>query len=131
MRREAMTGGGRAEPTGEAMSSFLDPGFDFGREDLDPEEAARYLEWCKRIHGEGDLDLVPFAEFFVEFDPKGLKRLRRHTGNLSLPAPAAVLMWAHTYCVLGFEKGVLYEAIASKELGVSRAEIVDVLSVAG
>ena len=114
-----------------SMSAFLDPGMDFTKEDLAADEAARYLAWCKRVHGEGNLDLVPFAEFFVEFDPRGLKTLRRHTGTIRLPTAAAVLMWAHTYCVLGFEKGVLYEVIAARELGVTRDEVVEVLRVAG
>lgn len=113
------------------MADFLDPGLDLTASELSPDEAQRYLEWCRRIHGYGNLDLVPFAEFFVECDPHGLKRLRRHTATLQLPVAAAVLMWAHTYCVMGFDKGVIYEAIAARELGVSKDELVDVLRVAG
>lgn len=117
--------------TDSDMAAFLDPGLDFGQEDLSEDEARRYLAWCARVHGEGNLDLVPFAEFFVEFDPAGLKRLRRHTGTIGLPIEAAVLMWAHTYCVLGFSKGVLYEVIAARELGVNRSAVIEVLRVAG
>jgi hypothetical protein len=113
------------------MAQFLDPGLDFGREDLSPDEATRYLDWCRRVHGEGNLDLVPFAEFFAELDGAGLKRLRRHTAQLALPTAAAVLMWTHTYCVQGFAKGVLYEVIAARELGISRAALVEVLKIAG
>lgn len=113
------------------MSEFLDPGLDYSTDELTEAEAAGYLNWCRRVHGEGDLELVPFAEFFVEYDPKGLKQLRRHTGALSLPIEAAVLMWTHTYCVQGFAKGVLYEVIAARELGVSKQEVVQVLRCAG
>lgn len=113
------------------MAAFLDPGLDFAEESLSPDEAERYLAWCARVHGEGNLDLVPFAEFFVECDPAGLKYLRRHTAQIGLPIGAAVLMWAHTYCVLGSPKGVLYEVIAARELGITRAEMVDVLRCAG
>ena len=116
---------------GGQMAAFLDPGLDFSNESMTDDEVARYLEWCRRIHGEGNLDLVPFAEFFAEFDRAGLKRLRRHTGTLALPPTAAVLMWAHTYCVLGFDKGVVYEVIAARELGVPKAVVVEVLRVAG
>ena len=121
----------RTSDNASEMASFLDPGFTFANEDLTEDEAQRYLAWCARIHGEGNLDLVPFAEFFVECDPRGLKRLRRHTGTLQLPIAAAVLMWAHTYCVMGFDKGVMYEAIAARELGVSKDELVEVLRIAG
>ncbi len=113
------------------MAAFLDPGFDFSSSELTEGEASRYLAWCARVHGEGNLDLVPFAEFFVEYDPQGLKRLRRHTGVLQLPISAAVLMWAHTYAVMGFAKGIIYEVIAARELGVTKAEVVDVLRIAG
>lgn len=113
------------------MAAFLDPGLDFSKESLSSEEAERYLAWCARVHGEGNLDLVPFAEFFVECDPAGLKYLRRHTAQIGLPIGAAVLMWAHTYCVLGSAKGVLYEVIAARELGVDRSQMIDVLRCAG
>jgi hypothetical protein len=113
------------------MAAFLDPGLDLAEEALSPEEAKRYLAWCARVHGEGNLDLVPFAEFFVECDPGGLKYLRRHTAQIGLPIEAAVLMWAHTYCVLGSSKGVLYEVIAARELGIDRSQMIDVLRCAG
>lgn len=125
------TGSDLSSRSAADMAAFLDPGLDFGDEELSPEEAARYLAWCARVHGEGNLDLVPFAEFFVECDPKGLKYLRRHTAQIGLPIGAAVLMWAHTYCVLGSPKGVLYEVIAARELGVDRAQMIDVLRCAG
>jgi hypothetical protein len=115
----------------EPMAAFLDPGFDFTTDDVSPEEASRYLAWCARIHGEGNLDLVPFAEFYVECDPAGLKYLRRHTATIGLPIGAAVLMWAHTYCVLGSAKGTLYEVIAARELGASLTDVVEVIRCAG
>jgi hypothetical protein len=124
-----MTSNGRHEEA--SMAGFLDPGLDYATEDLSAEEADRYLAWCARVHGEGDLELVPFAEFFVECDPAGLKYLRRHTAKIGLPIAAAVLMWAHTYCALGSAKGTLYEVIAARELGVTRAQIIDVIRCAG
>jgi len=113
------------------MAAFLDPGLDFTTDTLTPAEAERYLAWCARVHGEGNLDLVPFAEFFVECDPAGLKYLRRHTATIRLPISAAVLMWTHTYCVLGSAKGVLYEVIAARELGASPDDIIQVIRCAG
>jgi hypothetical protein len=113
------------------MAAFLDPGLDYSSETLASDEAERYLAWCRTVHGEGNLDLVPFAEFFVEFDPAGLKYLRRQTAQIRLPVGPAVLMWAHTYCVLGSSKGTLYEVIAARELGASRTQVVDVIRCAG
>jgi hypothetical protein len=36
-----------------------------------------------------------------------------------------VLMFVHTYIVLGMGKGALYEIIAMRELGASRAEVME------
>jgi hypothetical protein len=81
---------------------------------------------------------VAFARFLVQHDPVGLKRLRRHISTIDsppagegLPVGAAVLMWVFSYCVLGNEKGTLYEVIAARDLGASKPEVVDLFRLAG
>ena len=125
---------------GETMSSFLDTGLDFSSDELTPEESDAFLAWNSRVHGTGTgaLELAGFAPFLVEFDPGGLKRLRRHIMAIDehvvgdpLPLGAAVLMWIYSYCVMGSREGTLYEVIAARDLGASKAEVVDLFRLAG
>ena len=112
--------------------TFLGMELDLSTDEYSEEEKERTLEWYGRVHDHGDLDLAPFAPFMLEHDPVGFKRLRRHLITLDheidgppLPVAAGVLMFVHTYIVLGMGKGVLYEIIAMRELGATRAEIME------
>jgi hypothetical protein len=100
------------------------------------EEKERTLRWYREYHDYGDLDLAPFARFMVEHDPTGFKRLRRHVIALDepldeppLPLAAGVLMFVHTYLVLGMGKGALYEIVTMRELGATRAEIMETIAL--
>jgi hypothetical protein len=110
--------------------SFLDTGLDFSEETFGAEEKAAMLAWYGDVHDHGDLDLAPFARFWIESDPGGFKRLKRHllaleepAGPASLPVAAGVLMWVHTYTATGNGKGAFYEIIACRKLGLSKGEI--------
>jgi alkylhydroperoxidase/carboxymuconolactone decarboxylase family protein YurZ len=116
---------------------FLAHSIDLTTDTFTDEEKALTLEWYRRVHDHGDLDLAPFSRFMLEHDPTGFKRLRRHLVALDeeldeppLPTAAGVLMFVHTYVVLGMGKGALYEIIAMRELGASRAEIVETIRLA-
>jgi alkylhydroperoxidase/carboxymuconolactone decarboxylase family protein YurZ len=116
---------------------FLAQSIDLTTDVFTDEEKALTLEWYRRVHDHGDLDLAPFARFMLEHDPTGFKRLRRHLVALDeeldeppLPTAAGVLMFVHTYVVLGMGKGALYEIIAMRELGASRAEIAETIRLA-
>jgi len=116
----------------ETHADFLGMGLDLSTDEYSEEEKARTLEWYRRVHDHGDLDLAPFARFMLEHDPTGFKRLRRHLITLDdeidgppLPVAAGVLMFVHTYIVLGMGKGALYEIIAMRDLGATRAEIME------
>lgn len=116
----------------ETHAGFLGMGLDLSTDTFTDEEKARTLEWYGRLHDHGDLDLAPFSRFMLEHDPVGFKRLRRHLITLddeidgpALPVAAGVLMFVHTYIVLGMGKGALYEIIAMRELGATRAEIME------
>jgi alkylhydroperoxidase/carboxymuconolactone decarboxylase family protein YurZ len=121
----------------ETHAEFLGLGLDLSTDAFTAEEKERVLAWYREVHDHGELDLSPFARFMLEHDPVGFKRIRRHLLTLGdaldgdpLPHVAGVLMFVHTYVVLGMGKGALYEIIAARELGASRAEVMETIRLA-
>lgn len=120
----------------EELAGFLDTGLDLRTDGITADERARTLAWYREHHDHGDLDLAPFARFQLEHDPTTFKRLRRHLLALGrepsppLPIAVAVLLWVHTYAVLGNGKGALYEIVAARSLGATRAQIMETIAVA-
>jgi hypothetical protein len=91
------------------------------------------LAWYSELHDHGDLDLSPFARFGVEHDPVGFKALKRHVealGRTALPVGPMVLLWVYTYTALGNGKGALYEIVAARALGASKAEVLETVHLA-
>lgn len=120
----------------EAPAEFLGMGIDLTTDSFTEDEKALTLAWYREYHDHGDLDLAPFARFMVEHDQAGFKRLRRHMialdeelDELPLPLAAGVLMFVHTYFVLGMGKGALYEIVTMRELGATRAEIMETIAL--
>ena len=124
--------------TGDApeLAAFLDTGLDLTTDGIRDDERERTLAWYREHHDHGDLDLAPFARFQLLHDPTTFKRLRRHLFKLGtqpeppLPIAVAILLWVHAYAVLGNGKGALYETIAVRNLGASRAEVLEVIALA-
>jgi hypothetical protein len=121
----------------ETHEEFLGLGLDLTTDAFGVEEKERVLAWYREVHDHGDLDLAPFARFMLEHDPTGFKRIRRHLLTLgdeldgpSLPHAAGVLMFVHTYIVLGMGKGALYEIVAARDIGVSRVEVNETIRLA-
>jgi hypothetical protein len=121
----------------ETHAEFLGLGLDLTTDAFGDEEKERVLAWYREVHDHGDLDLAPFARFMLEHDPTGFKRIRRHLLALGdeldgppLPHAAGVLMFVHTYVVLGMGKGALYEIVAARDLGVSRGEVNETIRLA-
>lgn len=115
------------------MSEFLETGLDHSTDTFSREEKASVLAWYQDVHGYSDLDLAPFARFGVEHDPVGFKALRRHVealGRTALLVGPAVLLWVYTYTALGNGKGALYEIVAARSLGASRAEVLETIHLA-
>jgi alkylhydroperoxidase/carboxymuconolactone decarboxylase family protein YurZ len=113
--------------------SYLAVGFDYSTDTLSPEEKASVLAWYRDLHDHGDLDLSPFARFGVAHDPVGFKALKRHVetlGRTALPVGPMVLLWVHTYVALGNGKGALYEIVAARALGATRAEVLETVHLA-
>jgi hypothetical protein len=121
----------------ETHAEFLGLGLDLSSDVFTDDERERTLTWYREVHDHGDLDLAPFARFMVEHDPVGFKRIRRHLLTLgdeldgpALPHAAGVLMFVHTYVVLGMGKGALYEIVAARDVGASRAEVMETIRLA-
>jgi alkylhydroperoxidase/carboxymuconolactone decarboxylase family protein YurZ len=121
----------------ETHTEFLGIGLDLTTDTFSGEEKAQVLAWYGEMHDHGDLDLSPFARFMLEHDPVGFKRIRRHLLTLgdeldgpALPHAAGVLMYVHTYMVLGMGKGALYEMVTARSLGASRAELAETIRLA-
>lgn len=119
------------------LAGFLDTGLDLSTDSITEAERERTLAWYREHHDHGDLDLAPFARFQLCHDPATFKRLRRHIFALGrepedgpLPIGVAVLLYIHAYAVLGNGKGTLYEIIAARALGVTRADVVETLALA-
>lgn len=118
------------------LAAFLDTGLDLTTDGIADDERDRTLAWYREHHDHGDLDLAPFARFQLRHDPTTFKRLRRHLLTLGeqpqppLPIAVAVLLWVHAYAVLGNGKGALYEIVAVRNLGASRAEVLEVIAFA-
>jgi hypothetical protein len=113
---------------------FLDTGLDFSVEEFDPDEKAAMLAWYEDVHNYGGLDLAPFARFWIENDPGGFKRLKRHLLTLdeavegvALPVSVGVLLFVHTYTAIGNGKGAFYEIVAARALGINRREVLEVV----
>jgi alkylhydroperoxidase/carboxymuconolactone decarboxylase family protein YurZ len=114
---------------------FLSAGVDFMTDTFTPDEKEWTLAWYSEHHDVGDMDLSPFARFSIEHDPAWFKRLRRHIfafdapgDEAPLPLAAGVLAYVHTYFALGMGKGALYETVTMRNLGATRAEVLEALA---
>ena len=114
---------------------FLAVGTDFTTDTFTDDEKERTLAWYREHHDFGDLDLSPFARFSIEHDPAWFKRLRRHIfafdepgDEPALPLAAGVAMYVHTYFAVGMGKGSLYEIVTLRNLGATRAEVLETLA---
>lgn len=108
---------------------FLGGSIDFTTDTFTDEEKAWTLAWYREHHDVGDLDLSPFARFSIEHDPAWFKRLRRHIFTFDeLPLAAGVCMYVHTYFALGLGRGALYEIVTMRDLGATKAEVLEALA---
>jgi hypothetical protein len=114
-----------------AAASFIDSGLDFASEAFGDEERQSLLAWYEANHDHDGLDLASFARFQLHHDPGGFKRGRRYVFTLdepgedgnAVPLAVALLCYVHSYTVLGYGEGVFYEAIALRNLGATKAEV--------
>ena len=123
------------------VPSFMEIGVDYSKEDFTEEEKARLLDRYRSAHGtvEFDLDLVRFAPFLLDFLPAAFKRMRR-TGtagmqpregeDIALPGVTYALLNTHSYTAIAYGAGVIYEYIAARYQGASKALVLDILNYA-
>jgi hypothetical protein len=118
--------------------SFTDTGLDWSVEDrFSAEERQTLLDWYRNAHGTGDLGLVKFAPFLIDFLPAEFKLSRRHLSaipkprdGVALPDVALILCYLHSYIATSYTEGILYQIISARRLGASRALVMDVLRYA-
>ena len=89
----------------------MDTGLDWSQEDsFSADESEALLDWYRTVHGLGDLKLVPFAPFLLQFMPAALKRTRRHVqatmlpnDGVALPSVTNLLFNVHAFSALAFK----------------------------
>ena len=125
--------GQRPEP------SFFDLGMNanWDQDRFSPEEKAAFDAWYNQFHGTGDLKLVPFVPFLMEHLPRQFKDYRRwftfieeSRDGVALPFGVSVLLFLHLYAVIANERGILYEILAARRLGMSKAVVMDTFAYA-
>jgi hypothetical protein len=119
----------------DGFASVLDTGLDFTTEEFTPSERENLIRWYMETHGEGDMELNQFAELLMDYSPGALKSFRRTAIELAqpdatgdgLPQVFYNLLYLHLYTVLLREKETLYEVISCRNLGLSKAEVLDTI----
>ena len=118
-----------SEPTD---TSFLETGLNYESDDFSPEEKETLLAWYEEHHEGDDTHVSRFPFFWIEHDPGGFKRYRRHSilvddpdDGVALPQAAHLLMYLYLYTVWGNAKGIFYLVVNARRLGATRAEVVD------
>lgn len=123
--------------TQEHGRSFLDTGLDWTSEAFSAAEKQKLLTWYEENHEAEHTHLSRFPAFWIEHDPGGFKRYRRHmieidqpVDGVVLPQAAHLLMYLYLYTVFANEKGILYLVINSRTMGATRAEVIDTFRLA-
>src|SRR5262249_25636865 len=108
-----------------------DDGLDLDMPDVTtPEEIKAFHDYYVRTKG------APLAahEFWVEFRPDVLKRLRarvRQSNQSRAVGPLPhVLAILHYYVLSRFDEGILYETRLARSYGAARGQILDVVAIA-
>jgi hypothetical protein len=111
-------------------------GLDWSNADEVTDQERRALgKWYAESHEVNptdDLSLTGFIDFWLRERPGITKNYRRAIettcGFESLPGAAVGLLFLHQYAVTANASGVLYEVIASRVWGASRAQVIETLA---
>jgi hypothetical protein len=116
----------------QGSRSFLETGLDWTSEGFSEGEKETLLAWYEENHEGEHTDLSRFPAFWIEHDPGGFKRYRRHMIEIDqprdgvvLPQAAHLLMYLGLYTVFANEKGILYLVINARTLGAKKQEVLD------
>jgi hypothetical protein len=128
---------GKSDMAANHESKYLTTDQDWSSNAFSEPEMARMKKWYVDTHGEENLDLVKFLEFWEDLRPEALKAYRRCIETTVGPAGfesgiggCSAFTWLHTYTILAYPQGVLYEIINARSRGATKAEVTDVLSIA-
>ena len=119
-------------------TSFTDTGLDRAAGDtFSPAERDALLEWYRANRERDGQDLARFAPFLIEHMPAAFKLSRLNLtliaearDGVSYPDAAAQLGYLHAYCATAFPQGVLYSMMSARNLGATKALVLDVLNYA-
>jgi alkylhydroperoxidase/carboxymuconolactone decarboxylase family protein YurZ len=96
-------------------------------------EAAGLVAWYEEAHGAGSIELTRFVPFLIENRPGALKRYRRYAQvvqeSCEFPQLFIALLFLHYYMRIGNARGVLYEVIAARKWGATKAEVLDLIQL--
>ena len=119
------------------QSKYLTTEQDWSASTFSEAEMARMKQWYIDAYGQENLDQLKFVEFWAELRPEALKASRRAIETTVGPqgfesglGGASAFTWLHTYTVLAYPQGILYEIISARGRGATKTEVADVLSVA-
>jgi hypothetical protein len=122
-----------------AQTSAFTTGLDWSKGDFSDEQRESISKWYADTHGEGNLDLVRFVPFMLKNNPGALKDYRLWVENAAagfgldgadVPPPAIAMMFLHYYVTLAYPEGILYEVIAARYWGATKAQIQELLAFA-
>jgi hypothetical protein len=120
----------------DRQQTGTEPGFDTQLDLSDPDhfseaEAAALLEWYESSHADGEPGLTDFVGFLIAVRPRALKLYRAYAQALhahgGVPQLAVALWFLRYYMTLGNDKGVLYEVVAARQWGATKAEVIDTI----
>jgi alkylhydroperoxidase/carboxymuconolactone decarboxylase family protein YurZ len=112
------------------------PGFDTkldytNLDELSESEAAGLLSWSDNEHGDGTPGLTEFVSFFITHRPRALKLYRAYAQSLhdtgGLPQVIVAILFLRYYMSVGNSNGVLYEVVAARQWGATKAEVLDAI----
>jgi hypothetical protein len=119
---------GRSAPGFDTQLNWSDP------DAISDEEAESLIKWYAESHGTGTTEFTPFVPFLIENRPGALKRYRRYPHAIydtcDLPQVTIAMLFLHYYIVIGNRPGVIYQVIAAREWGASKAEVLDMIQLA-
>jgi hypothetical protein len=119
------------------QSKFLNTEQDWSTSTFGEADMARLNKWYIETHGQDNLDLVKFVQFMSDLRPEAFKAYRRAIETTVGPEGfesglrgASAFAWLHTYTVLAYQQGILYEIISARKRGATKTQVADTLSVA-
>jgi hypothetical protein len=119
------------------QSKYLTTEQDWSTKTFSEAELAQMNKWYLDTHGEKNLDLVKFVGFMAELRPEALKAYRRVIETTVGPdgfesglGGCSAFTWLHTYTILAYPQGILYEIINARSRGATKTEVADVFSIA-